>query len=270
MPRAAVLGSPIQHSLSPTLHRAAYRCLGLEWDYTAIECTADRFPAFFAELDDQWRGLSLTMPLKEVVLEVVEDVDALARDVHSANTVYRLDAGAPWRATNTDIEGMARALQQAGIASIDSGTILGAGATARSAVAALARLGVRSVGIHARRLDAAQSVAALAEGLGLEASSADLSPVVVDRDVVVSTLPADAAAPWAEVIGRSPHVALLDASYHPWPTPLAAALQGHEGAVVASGRDMLIWQAVAQVRLMTGMDFDDLEMAQVMRSALVE
>ncbi len=268
MPRAAVLGSPIKHSLSPTLHRAAYRFLGLDWDYTAIECTAGQFPAFFADLDEQWRGLSLTMPLKEVVLEVVEDVDALAREVHSANTVYRENARAPWRATNTDIEGMARALQEAGVSSIYSGLILGAGATARSAVAALVRLGVRRVVIHARRLDAAQAVADLAEGLGLQASAADLTPVGVDCDVVVSTLPADAAAPWAEVIGASPHAALLDASYHPWPTPLAVARHGHPGALVASGRDMLIWQAVVQVRLMTGVDFDDVEMAQVMESAL--
>ena len=265
--QAAVLGSPIAHSLSPALHRAAYRYLGLDWGYSAIECTQAQFPAFFEGLDDSWRGLSLTMPLKEVVLDVVERVSDLARSVHSANTVFRGDVHGAWQATNTDVEGMQQALREAGCWAVTSARILGAGATARSAVAALAGLGAESLVVHARRREAAHEVADLAALWGLRCSVADLTPVAGDDDVLVSTLPADAAAPWAQITVPA-HTALLDASYHPWPTPLAAAWHAQGNARVASGRDMLIWQAVAQVKLMTGRDFLDQEMAGIMREAL--
>jgi shikimate dehydrogenase len=268
MPRAAVLGSPIAHSLSPTLHRAAYRFLGLDWDYTAIECTELEFPGFFASLDGEWRGLSLTMPLKEVVLTVVEDVSDVARAVHSANTVFRAGPDHPWQATNTDISGMENALREIGVASVTSARVLGAGATARSAIAAIAGLGGSSVVIHARRPEAATAVADLARRLGLEPGIADLTPVAAECDLVVSTLPADVAAPWTVCADSAVHTALLDASYHPWPTPLADAWHSHGSGLVASGRDMLVWQALAQVRLMTGANFDDASIVSVMRAAL--
>lgn len=268
MPRAAVLGSPIAHSLSPALHQAAYRLLGLDWDYAAIECAEGDFPALFASLDDEWRGLSLTMPLKEVVLEVVDDVSDVARAVRSANTVFRRAGSRVWQATNTDVGGMQNALHEGGVVRIDSARILGAGATARSAVAAVAALDGSHVVIHARRPQAAQAVADVARRLGLQATVADLTPVMADCNLLVSTLPADAAAPWSVMADTAGTTALLDASYHPWPTPLASAWKRIPNSVVASGRDMLVWQAVAQVRLMTGLDFDDSSVVAAMRSAL--
>ncbi len=248
MPRAAVLGSPISHSLSPRLHAAAYRLLDIDWEYTSIECTAAQFPAFFAALDEQWRGLSLTMPLKEVVLDVVPDVSEVARLVRSANTVYRAGVEQAWRATNTDISGIENAVRELGVGTVGTARVLGAGATARSAVAAIAGLGGTSVVIHARRVEAAEETAAVARSFGLQASVRDLQPVAGNCDLLVSTLPADA-------------------SYHPWPTPLADAWNRY-GAPVASGRDMLVWQAVGQVALMTGMDFDDVPIVAAMRNAL--
>lgn len=278
MPRAAVLGSPIAHSLSPRLHQAAYRVLGLTWEYSAIECDEVGFPAFFSELGEEWMGLSLTMPLKEVVFEVVDDVDDLAAAVGSANTVFRLDAisGNPWRATNTDILGMVRALGDTGVHSLSSATILGAGATARSALAACATLGASSVAVHARRAEAREEMIGLGGRLGVDVRGFDLDPVSVTTDLLVSTLPADIGAPWASV-PVSEATALLDVSYHPWPTPLAQRWQEERpDAGLASGRDMLIWQAVAQVGWMTGA-FDPrlqeadplpLEIVQAMRAAL--
>ena len=267
MPRAAVLGSPIAHSLSPALHTAAYRVLGLDWSYTAIECTTSEFPDFFAALDDEWRGLSLTMPLKEIVLQVIDKVSDEARAVRSANTVFRSGPTGPWQCTNTDIGGMAKALREQGVTAVDSAHILGAGATARSAVAAVAALGGSDVVIHARRPQAAREVADVAERLGLRASIADLAPIGDLGDVLVSTLPSDVAHPWADVAPSAKTAALLDASYHPWPTPLAAAWQ-HHGGIVASGRDMLVWQAVDQVRFMTGIEFTDDVVVAAMRTAL--
>lgn len=273
MPRAAVLGSPISHSRSPDLHRAAYAALGLEWQYDAIECTTEQFPEFLARLDEQWRGLSLTMPLKEVVLEIVEDVEATARMVRSANTVWRQDSSSSWRATNTDIAGIRSALAEAGVGAVQRVRILGAGATARSAVDAAIGMGATSIVIHARRPEASNEVVELAHRLGCAAESADLEPAFGEQDLIISTLPSDVGSRWAAAVpeGDIAHTALLDASYHPWPTPLAAAWWSQEPtAPVASGRDMLLWQAVEQVRLMTGAVTDENEGAVVsaMRKAL--
>lgn len=229
MRRAAVLGSPISHTRSPDLHRAAYAELGLDWTYDAIECNDRDFAAFFAGLDEQWRGLSLTMPLKEVVLDVVEDVDDRARRVHSANTVWRTADSSSWRATNTDIPGICSALGDVGVDRLERVRILGAGATARSAVAAVAEMGAVSIVVHARRPEAADEVVRLARDLGCSSRGADLDVQWGEDDLLISTLPADAGAPWAAALDadRIGHTALLDASYHPWPTPLAQAWARH-------------------------------------------
>ena len=259
--RAAVLGSPIAHSLSPALHRAAYAQLGLDWRYDAIEVDEAALPAFLSGLDQTWAGLSLTMPLKEAVLPLLVDVDPTAREVRSVNTVLPgTPEAAGWRGTNTDVYGMTQALVQAGLRqSPRTATILGAGATARSAVAALHRLGAREIVVCARREEAAYQVAELARRLGMSARSTRLDPdrQAIAADIVVSTLPGEAASPWTDVVDHA-RGSLLDASYHPWPTPLAALWPG---AAVASGRDMLLWQAVEQVRLMTGLEPDPAAMA---------
>jgi shikimate dehydrogenase len=247
--RAAVLGSPIAHSLSPALHRAAYADLDLDWTYAAIDVDVEALPAFLATLDDSWAGLSLTMPLKEVVIDLLDEVDAVARAVRAVNTVLPAPTG--WRGTNTDIYGMTQALAQAGARGpVPRATLLGAGATARSAVAALAALGVQSLTVCARRPAAAQDVADLAASMGLGASTASLEPDadLLAAEIVVSTLPGTVARPWAAFAGLARGV-LLDVSYYPWPTALAAAWGS---STVANGREMLVWQAAEQVRLMTG------------------
>ena len=273
MHRAAVLGSPISHTRSPDLHRAAYAELGLDWTYDAIECNDRDFAAFFAGLDEEWRGLSLTMPLKEVVLDVVEDVDDRARQVHSANTVWRTADSSTWRATNTDISGICSALGDVGVDRLERVRILGAGATARSAVAAVVDMGATNIVVHARRPEAADEVVRLARDLGCSSHGTDLGVQWGDEDLLISTLPADAGAAWAAALDtdRIGSTALLDASYHPWPTPLAQAWARYAPAApVASGRDMLLWQAVDQVRLMTGAvtEANLASVVQVMRNAL--
>jgi len=244
--RAGVLGFPINHSLSPVLHRAAYEALGLDWTYDAIEMTPEDMPAFVASLDDSWLGLSLTMPLKESVQPLLADIDQLAHVTNSVNTMYRSDKG--WIGANTDVFGIEHSLRQAGLTGATSARLLGAGATARSAVAAMRNLRVESLIICARRADKAREVALLAQGFGMEVLVSDLTPVPVEEDLLISVLPGDIAAPWASV-PHSPHCALLDASYHPWPSALGSAWSG---SIVASGRDMLLWQATEQVELMTG------------------
>ncbi|MDQ1483633.1 MAG: shikimate dehydrogenase, partial [Actinomycetota bacterium] len=146
--RAAVLGSPISHSLSPALHLAAYRALGLShWSYAAHDVQAAALSGFVADLGSQWAGLSLTMPLKEAAFEVADEVSELAREVGAVNTLVRMgespDGG--WRGDNTDVYGVSQALREAGCERVDSAVVLGSGATARAVVAALTSLGCAKV-----------------------------------------------------------------------------------------------------------------------------
>ena len=250
--RAAVLGSPIGHSLSPALHRAAYTALGLAWTYDPIELLPADLPAFLAGLDDQWAGLSLTMPLKQTVLPLLHEASELVRITGAANTVVL--TGSERRGHNTDVAGIVVALREAGLASPRRGAVLGAGATAASALAALAELGCSQVCVYARSLERAAGLRAVAEHLDLTLQIAVLTADLVDPgcDVVVNTTPAGALD---EVVSRARPLEgspmLLDVVYHPWPTPLAALFTG-AGATVVPGLAMLLHQAAAQVELMTG------------------
>lgn len=260
--RAAVLGSPIAHSLSPALHTAAYRALGLTgWRYDAHEVTAAGLPGFVAGLDREWAGLSLTMPLKEVAFEVAAECSPLAVEVGAVNTLVRRADGA-WAAHNTDVYGVRQALRGAGLDTAARAVVLGSGATARSVVAALADLGVAEVAFAVRAQARPETLAqARARGMGVEVCPLDaVAAALRGADVVVSTLPRDggsqAAAALAAAVdevptGRPPLV--LDVVYAGWPTPLAQAF-GERGSRVVSGLEMLLHQAAEQVRLMTGLE----------------
>lgn len=252
--KAAVLGSPIAHSLSPVLHSAAYAELGLSnWSYEAIECTDDEFGAWFAGLGPQWRGLSLTMPLKRVVIPLLSRVTPLAQAVGAVNTVIWDDERRPV-GDNTDVHGIVAALRSAGVDGVDSACILGAGATACSAVAALAELGCTDVSLLTRSVARAGEALAVAERLGVRATVGGLEQLglVLEAEVVIATLPAPAAADWAQTLpAQQPAGVLLDVTYHPWPTA-AAAIWTAAGGIAVGGFEMLLHQAAAQVTLMTG------------------
>jgi len=248
--RAAVLGHPVAHSLSPVLHLAAYRALGLAWDYDRIDMTGDRLAAFVAGLDASWVGLSLTMPLKEDVLPLLDEADDVVLATRAANTVV-LREGRRIGA-NTDVEGIVRSLADAGAAAVATATVLGGGATARSALAALARVGTTQVAAYVRRPEAGADLCRTGEALGLTvvAEPWDEAGRGLAAPVVVSTVPRGAADHLATSVPNTPGT-LLDVVYDPWPTPLAAAWRDAGGGV-ASGLDLLLHQAVEQVRLMTG------------------
>jgi shikimate dehydrogenase len=246
---AAVVGSPISHSLSPVLHRAAYRALGLDWVYWGLEVNVEQLPGFVDRLDDTWVGLSLTMPLKEAVLDLAEDVSWAARVTRSANTLLL-----PQRtALNTDVDGIVVALRRAGF-SAEAGftaTIAGAGATARSAVAALHELGAGQIDILARRPEAAGPAVHTAEQIGIDLQVHDFSDIArLDADVVIATVPSGVADTLAADAPDSPGW-LLDVVYSPWPTLLAQNWSARGGSIV-SGLEMLLGQAERQVELMTG------------------
>ena len=149
MSRAAVLGRPVAHSLSPVLHRAAYAALGLtDWTYDALDIGAEDLPVLLAGLGEEWRGFSVTMPCKQAAVDVADVVEPLPRLLHAANTLVRTEAG--WRAENTDVGGIGMALQLAGVEEVDAATIIGAGGTAAAAAVALASLGAEHVDVVVR------------------------------------------------------------------------------------------------------------------------
>ena len=249
--RCAVLGHPIAHSLSPVMHRAAYAHLGLsDWTYDAYDVDEDGLGGFVTGLDATWRGLSLTMPLKWVVLPLLDEVSAVAAAVGGANTVV-LERGRSV-GHNTDVPGIVAALHERGVASAGSACIVGAGATAASAAAALHAIGVRRLVLAVREPSRAEVVADLARSWGVDVRLRHLDePATGERvDVSVSTVPSVAVAVVAEALVAASD-AVLDVVYDPWPPALAiVALRG--GVPYVSGLDLLAHQASLQVALMTG------------------
>jgi shikimate dehydrogenase len=251
--KAAVLGSPIGHSLSPVLHRAAYRALGLTgWTYDAIECDEAGLPALLDGCGPDWAGLSLTMPLKRAVLPLLDKADPLVTEVGGANTV--IFAAGSRHGHNTDVPGMITALAAAGVSGSGPVLILGAGATACSALAALRGLGAADVTVAVRDPARAADLEAAAGRLGMPVRLADFGgrPPGGPWHLLISTVPAGAADTYAERILRGDLVpsAVLDVVYHPWPTRLAAAAE-RTGAALVLGFELLLHQAARQVELMT-------------------
>jgi len=247
--RAAVLGDPIDHSLSPVLHRAGYAALGLEHSYEAIRVPSGGLAAFLATVDDGWRGLSLTMPLKREVLELVTERSERVSLAGAANTVV-ID-GTSLLLDNTDLPGAGAALRERWAAPITAATIVGAGATAASVGLALADLGAERLRLLARSPErAAETVAALQRHpSGPRVEVCELDDVAVG-EVVVSTIPA--AAQDAGLVTRCLTTPVVfEVLYDPWPTPLAAAADA-AGCVVVGGLDLLVHQAALQFELFTG------------------
>ncbi|MCW2495979.1 MAG: aroE [Jatrophihabitans sp.] len=244
-----MLGRPIEHSLSPVLHNAAYTALGLPWQYQAQDCGVVDLSGVLAERAD-WAGFSLTMPLKRAALEQAVQASSRARAVGAANTLLPVDGGG-WRADNTDVQGVLGALAEASCRP-STATLLGAGGTAQAALVALAELGLRECAVLVR--DTGRTVdlqaTAAAAGVTLRLGELTVAAPELGAGLVVSTLPAGAADGLAVAPWRSDQT-LLDVVYAPWPTALAAAVSASGGAVL-SGALMLLHQAMAQVELMTG------------------
>ncbi len=252
--RAGVFGKPIAHSLSPVIHTAGYLATGLDdWTYQAVECAEAELPDRVAGLGPEWVGLSLTMPLKEVALSVASSVGPVAAAVGAANTLVRQPDGT-WHADNTDVPGMVRVLRDAGVPATPRVTVLGAGGTARAALAAAAQLGAAAVTAVARRPAALDELAPVAATLGVALRPVgwdDAAGACAGADVVVATVPKGAADALAAAVAWRPGTVLFDALYDPWPTPLAAAAAA-AGCRIVSGLDLLLAQALGQFEQFTG------------------
>ncbi|MFD0530366.1 shikimate dehydrogenase [Kitasatospora arboriphila] len=250
MKRVAILGSPIGGALSPVIHRAAYRALGLDWTYEAIECSPGMLAGFLAALDHSWGGLSLTMPLKRTALPLLDELTPVARDVGAVNTVIVKDGRKV--GDNTDVHGMAEALRGFGAERPATATVLGAGATSATALAVLRTLGCPEATVVARTHRRAGPLLEAAARLGISVMLRpwDEASRYLGADLVVSALPPGAADELACSLLPAPRT-LLDVLYLPWPTPLARAA-ADEGAQVIGGLPMLLHQAARQVVLQTG------------------
>jgi shikimate dehydrogenase len=251
--RAAVLGRPIAHSLSPALHRAAYEELGLTgWSYDRFELDEAALPGFVGQLGPEWAGLSVTMPLKRAVIPLLHEISETAASVEAVNTVVFTEDGRRL-GDNTDIPGMVAALRERGIEQVGSAAILGAGATASSALAALARICTGEVVAYVRSEARAAEMRQWGERLDVEVRTADWADAAeaLDAPLVIATTPAGATDALAHAVPERP-AALFDVLYDPWPTELAARWSMIGGAVV-SGLDLLVHQAVLQVEQMTGL-----------------
>ncbi|WP_400998815.1 shikimate dehydrogenase [Agromyces sp. GXQ0307] len=275
--RLAVLGSPIGHSMSPTLHRAAYERLGLDWRYDAIEVRSGGFAEFLRRLrgdaDAAWRGLSLTMPLKHEVLDHLDGADRLVELAGAANTVRFAEDGS-LQGFNTDIGGIARTLGEAGLERVHRAVLIGGGATASSALVAIAELGAAEVDVLVRDPDRAVGVRELGRRLGLVARVRPLAELAdaSSAELVVSTVPGGTdlgVSPSDALIGSA---VLLDVAYEPWPSALGAAWLERDGRVT-HGLGMLLHQALLQVRIFTSGDLfeplpDEAAVLDVMRRSL--
>lgn len=262
----AVLGSPIEHSKSPAIHLAAYRELGLDWSYTRVRVEEPELAEFLAVTD--FDGCSVTMPLKDRAFELAVCEDASAIKASAANTLVR--SGAIWIGYNTDVFGLCKALERANFETV---AIIGSGATARNAIIAVQQLNPAStLQVKARNDSAAQALCEFATGLGVQASVVSDSIDLASLDLVISTVPASAdVTNW---FTGTPENTLLDVAYAPSPSALASLWAAGNGNVV-SGIEMLVWQAIAQIRVFLNGNVaeplpNETRLAQIMREAAAE
>lgn len=256
-PWAAVIGSPVAHSLSPVLHLAAYRDLGLEIDYRRIEVKKGEVESFLGSWPENLLGLSVTMPLKQVIIPLLSQVDGLAKAVGAANTVVPFPGGIT-AGFNTDVYGIVTAIKE--VKGRDwsplRAVIVGSGATASSALAALVELGAGQINLLARRVTGAGNAVQAATRLGIDpgyiplAASDKARETIENADLIISTVPREVLDDFYETICFNAGQTVLDIVYDPWPSLLVQKVTAVGGSVI-SGKLMLLHQAVMQVKLFT-------------------
>ena len=255
MIRAAVLGSPIAHSLSPKIHNKAFEILEISGEYQAIEVDENTFPTFFAENSEaNWNGFSLTMPLKEIVLQASNQVDDRARRINSANTLYRLGDG--WAVTSTDYSAFENLLSVDANANV---AIIGGGGTARAAIGSL-NSKMKSVDVLLRNPARVQAMSTAAPDIKVK--QCDMGTSLDSYDLIIQTTPSGAFDQYVTNLNSTTGV-LLECLYKPWPTRLASRF-AELGGTVISGKELLVEQALFQIELFTQMKIDFAQMRQAL------
>lgn len=266
--RGAVLGSPIAHSLSPLLHKTAFKALGITGEYTAIEVSGGGLQNFLEERGDEFDYLSLTMPLKEEVIELQSSdevnvkVDELGKRIQSINTLVK--TGDVWNATSTDGSGFVESLANAGYDRFERVLVLGAGGTARAVAGALDDI-ASSVDVMRRSVRRSPAIAACFQKIECSFLDWDDSVDLSSYDLVVNTTPSGAADLVAENLSRNIKGLLFDVLYKPWPTLLARRWSDSGGKTI-SGLELLLYQGIDQLSLVT--DFAGKSIDKELRIAL--
>ena len=262
--KGAVIGSPITHSLSPVLHKAAFDFLGLKGTYSAIEVTSGTLREFVDSQGSDFDYLSLTMPLKEEVLTLEVEVDELTRRIQSGNTLINRDGA--WSLTSTDGSGLVAALAQAGLKKFESVLILGAGGTARAVAGALDPIteNMHVLGRSSVRQEALESAVV---HTNFEYHRWSLEVDFGNYDLVVNTTPAGAADLLATSVQPGISATLFDVIYKPWPTELAQRWSDCGGSVV-NGLELLLYQGLDQLEIVLGKPLDRMALAEHIRPLL--
>jgi len=261
--KAAVLGSPISHSLSPLLHTIAYTELGLESEYTRIEVKAGELGRFLESCDETWSGFSLTMPLKEEVLDFSDEVSPLAARIRSANTLVQ-NPSLVWSATTTDVSGFTHALAAHGRDASGDVLIIGGGATARAAAAACDGISTR-ISVMVRSQSTVKEISNCVESSDLDFLQWGDSNIFETADLIISTTPAFATDSLVKNFPANPSGAFFDVLYNPWPTLALETWSGFGGQVV-DGLDLLIHQAIDQIEIFSREKVERAGMAQLLRA----
>lgn len=247
--RGAVLGSPISHSLSPVLHNKAFELLGISGRYESIEVQSGHLANFLREQGSEFDYLSLTMPLKEEVLEIADEarieIDSLSSRIQSVNTLIKKDQS--WSATSTDGSGFVKALANAGYDHFKSVLILGAGGTARAVAGALDEI-ADEVTVMGRSVRRNAGIASCFTKLTPEFITWDDQIDLRNFDLVINTTPSGAADLVADNIPSRVDGLLFDVLYKPWPT-LIARRWSDAGGKVIGGLELLLYQGIDQINL---------------------
>lgn len=251
----AVVGHPIAHSLSPTLHQAAYDHLGLPWKYVAVDVQPGELAGFLDSTDSSLRGLSVTMPHKVAALEAANRLDLLSERTGSVNTLlceYTESGQRELSGFNTDVLGIVNALKDSGVHQAHHVAVIGGGATASSAIAAASELGAEHISVIVRTPQKAFYLETVGQECGVNVSvhSFDQMSEIAAIDVAISTLPGDVEQS-LETLPRTSRATLLDVAYNPWPSARGTQWSAAGGEVV-SGLRMLAHQALIQVRIFVG------------------
>lgn len=264
MINAAVLGSPISHSLSPRLHTAAYKFLNMKGLYSSFDVPAGTLQDFLRDKDSTWTGFSLTMPLKEEALDCADTIDPLVQRIRSGNTLVKQDG--KWSLFSTDVLGFKNAVSMNNVNAPSSVLILGSGATARAAVAAFDSTHT-SINVLHRNSERESSIRQCAQLSSIRFLPWKFTDDLNNVDLVINTTPKFAIDDFAQGLSRKPAGTYFDVIYDPWPTRFAYSWD-HNGGKVIGGLDLLIAQGVEQIRIFTGEQVPTTELTSYLRSEL--
>ena len=273
-----LLGNPVRHSLSPAMHNAGLQALQLNWSYLALPCASENLKEVLQGLRAvNCRGLNVTIPHKQDVAELCQELSPLAKRLGAVNTLIPLDSGG-WHGTNTDVEGFLTPLGEQSSWQNCHGVIIGCGGSARAIAAGLQSLRLASITVIGRRQEALDAFIADLQrnDAPLTAclqSSPDLASLMKRADLVVNTTPVgmaqhgDAQAfPLGEAIWShlQDSAMLYDLVYTPRPTAWLRWGQSR-GHRCIDGLEMLVQQGAASLRLWS--DRNDVPVETMRRAA---